>query len=277
MPHVDLDGLARADRLDLALLDGAQELDLRRRRQFADLVEEQRAARGFDEFADMALGGAGERALLVAEQDRLDEVFRHRAAIHRDERLCPPLAGAVDGARDQFLADAGFAGDQHRDGRGRGLLRHADDARASTALLVMMSLKPSVPDWLFFIRCQFAFERAGVERVAQADMQPLGADRLDHEIDRAGAHRRDHIVDAAMRGLHDHRHVDRRLAHFGEHAEPVEIRHHQIEDHAIDPRAVRARRAAPAPRRRCRASTSRIRTCAACLRAAGTAPDRRRQ
>ena len=68
-------------------------------------------------------------------------------------------------------------------------------------------------------------------------MQPLGADRLDHEIDRAGAHRGNDIVDAAMRGLHDHRHVDRRLAHFGEHAHAVEIGHHQIEDHAIDARA----------------------------------------
>ena len=47
--HVDLDRLARADRLDFAFLDGAQQLDLRGRRQFADLVEEQRAARGFDE------------------------------------------------------------------------------------------------------------------------------------------------------------------------------------------------------------------------------------
>ena len=85
---------------------------------------------------------------------------------------------------------------------------------------------------------QFAFERAGIERVAHADMQPFGADRLDHEIDRAGAHRRHDIVDAAMRGLHDHRHVDRGLAHFRQHAHAVEIGHDQIEDHAIDPRAV---------------------------------------
>ena len=69
-PHVDLHRLARADRLDLAFLDRAQELDLRGRRKLADLVEEQRAAGGFDELADMAVGGAGEGALLVAEQDR---------------------------------------------------------------------------------------------------------------------------------------------------------------------------------------------------------------
>ena len=65
-----LTGFFAADRIDLALLDGAQELDLRVERQLADLVEEQRAAGGLDELADVALGRAGEGALLVAEQDR---------------------------------------------------------------------------------------------------------------------------------------------------------------------------------------------------------------
>ena len=133
-PHVDLDRLARADRLDLALLDRAQQLDLRGQRQLADLVEEQRAAVGLDELAGVAFGRAGEGALLVAEQDRLDEIVGDRAAIDRDERLGAPLAGAVDGARDQFLADAGLAFDQHRDGGGRGLLgaaQHRLHARAA--------------------------------------------------------------------------------------------------------------------------------------------------
>ena len=68
------------------------------------------------------LGGAGEGALLVAEQDRLDQVLGHGAAIDRDERLGAARALAVDGARDQLLADAGFALDQHRDGGARRLL-----------------------------------------------------------------------------------------------------------------------------------------------------------
>src|SRR3982074_3499723 len=46
---------------------------------------------------------------------------------------------------------------------------------------------------------------AGVGRVAQRPREPLGADRLDHEIGGARAHRGDHVVDAAVRGLHDHR------------------------------------------------------------------------
>ena len=68
---------AAADRLDLALLQRAQQLDLRRQRQLADLVEEQRAAVGLDELAGVLFGGAGEGALLVAEQNRLDQVLRH--------------------------------------------------------------------------------------------------------------------------------------------------------------------------------------------------------
>ena len=105
-------------------------------------------------------------------------------------------------------------------------------------VLVMMSAKPSVPARLFFIRCNSPSSALALSALRSADMQPLGADRLDHEIDGAGAHRRDHIVDAAMGGLHDHRHADRGLAHFGEHAESVEIGHHQIEDDAIDVCAV---------------------------------------
>jgi len=40
---------------------------LRGRRQFTDLVEEQRAARRLGELAEVLLGRAGERTLLVAE------------------------------------------------------------------------------------------------------------------------------------------------------------------------------------------------------------------
>ena len=43
-----------------------------------------------------------------------------------------------------------------------------------------------------------------------------------------------------MCGLHDHRQLVAGLAQPRQHAEAVEVRHHQIEDHAIDPAAVRA-------------------------------------
>ncbi len=47
--HVDALGPRGAERPDLALLQDAQELGLQRGRQLGDLVEEQRAAVGFDE------------------------------------------------------------------------------------------------------------------------------------------------------------------------------------------------------------------------------------
>ena len=239
-PHVDLDRLARADRLDLAFLDRAQELHLRGRRQFADLVEEQRAACGFDELADVAVGGAGEGALLVAEQDRLDEIVGDGAAIDRDERLrrgarrVPWMARAISSlpTPDWPSISTGMAEPA------------AFSAWRSTAcmrgLRVMMSLKVSVPERLRLMRWISLSSALVASALRKRHLQPLGADRLDHEIGRARAHRRDHVVDAAMRGLHDHRNGDAGLAHAGEHAEAVEIGHHEIEHDAVDRAAVGA-------------------------------------
>ena len=71
--HVDAHGLAAADPLELALLQHAQELDLRLGRQLADLVEEQRPAVRQLEPPLAPLHGAGEGPLLVTEQLALDE------------------------------------------------------------------------------------------------------------------------------------------------------------------------------------------------------------
>ena len=123
--HIDLDRFAPADRLDFAFLQRAQQLHLRGGRQFADLIEEQRAAVGFGEFADMLLGRAGEGAFLMPEQNGFDEIVGDGAAIDGNKGFCAPLARAMDRARDDFLADAGFAFDQNRNGRGRRLSRRS--------------------------------------------------------------------------------------------------------------------------------------------------------
>ena len=75
-PHVDADGLAAADPLELPLLQDAQQLDLRLERQLADLVEEQRPAVRQLEPPLAPLHGAGEGALLVTEQLALDQPRR---------------------------------------------------------------------------------------------------------------------------------------------------------------------------------------------------------
>src|SRR3546814_10753953 len=79
--HVDPDQLAPAHAEELVLGQHPQQPGLQRQRHVADFVEEQRAAVGLLEAADMAFGCAGERAGLVAEQ----LAFQQRSEEHTSE------------------------------------------------------------------------------------------------------------------------------------------------------------------------------------------------
>ena len=65
-----------------------------------DLVEEQRAARGLLDAADLGRDRAGERALLVAEQLGLEELLGQRRAVDRDERLSARAASPGGSRRE---------------------------------------------------------------------------------------------------------------------------------------------------------------------------------
>src|SRR5216117_265801 len=78
-----------------------------------DLVQEQRAAVGQLEAAQPPLGGAGERPALVAEQLALDQRLGDRRTVDGDERPVAPVGKVVDRARDQLLAGATLAIDEH--------------------------------------------------------------------------------------------------------------------------------------------------------------------
>src|SRR5262249_19759801 len=82
-----------ADALEAPLLEHPQELGLAALGQLADLVEEQRAAVGQLEAADLLVRGAGEGALLVAEELALEERLGQRRAGEADEGA----AGAARG------------------------------------------------------------------------------------------------------------------------------------------------------------------------------------
>jgi len=57
--------------------------------------------------------GAGEAALLVAEDLAFDQVRRDRAAVDREEGALAAPAQVVDGLRDDLLAGAALAGDEN--------------------------------------------------------------------------------------------------------------------------------------------------------------------
>ena len=96
-------------------------------RDVADLVEEQRPLVGQLEAADLLGDGAGEGALLVAEQLALQQARGDGRAVQLDEGAVPPRAQLVQGAGDEFLARARLAANEHRGvggGDGLDLLEH---------------------------------------------------------------------------------------------------------------------------------------------------------
>ena len=105
-------GSSAPTRRHLAELEHAQQLRLRRRRQAANLVEEQRAAVGELEQAGLAVAGAEEAAADVAEQLALEHRVVDRRAVDRDEPPLAPRAEAVEGAGDELLPRPRLARDQ---------------------------------------------------------------------------------------------------------------------------------------------------------------------
>ena len=132
--------------------------------------------------------------------------FRDRAAIDRHERLSGPAGGALDAARDDFLADAAFAQDQNRNVGTRGPFGQAHH----------LAHRRGAGDHV--VKAHAAFGLAGQAlHLARQGLQLQGIlDRHDHafrigglhdEIHRAAAHGLDNRVDAAGCGQHDHRQV----------------------------------------------------------------------
>ncbi len=191
------------------------------------------------ELAGMLVGGAGEGALFVAEQDAFDEVVRDRAAVDRHERPRATVTGALYSAGDQFLADARFAFDQDGDLRGGGALAEADDALHAGRTGDDVAECQRAARGPFHPR-HFALEGIELQRIFDRDLKAFRRRRFDDEIHRAGAHRRDNRVDPAVGGLHDYRDVAFLSLQFRQHRHSVHRRHGKVEDDQRDAFAFRA-------------------------------------
>ena len=102
-----------AEPLELAFLQHAQELRLCRQAHLGDFVEKQHAAGGQLDLTGLGLLGAGERAALVAEELRLEQLLGERRAVQGDERAAASRGCAMDESGDDFLAGAGLTGHEH--------------------------------------------------------------------------------------------------------------------------------------------------------------------
>ena len=112
--------LHAADAPDDLVLEHAQQLGLQQRREFADFVEEERAAVGRFEQALLHLLGVGEGAFFVAEEFGFHQRLGNGRAVDGDEGFFLARTFVVDGLGDEILAGAAFALDQNRGGRAGG-------------------------------------------------------------------------------------------------------------------------------------------------------------
>ena len=130
--------------------------------------------------------------------------FGQRGAVQLDERPVAPVALRVNRAREQLLAGARLALEQHGRARRRGRrdgLQHATDRRAVADDL------PLVPE-LHHLAAQplvLAAQAHDLERLIDRELELLRPDGLRDVVDRAGLDRRDRVLDAAVAGQHDQR------------------------------------------------------------------------
>ncbi len=120
--HIHLHRRRTPDALELALLQHAQQLGLKRGRDVTDLVQEQGAAVRHLEAALALPLGAGERAFFVPEEFALQQRLGQRRAVDADKGFALARRQAVDGSGDHFLAGAALAAQQHRRARWRHLV-----------------------------------------------------------------------------------------------------------------------------------------------------------
>ena len=112
-PGAEADRAARAESLELAILEHAQQASLERQGQLADLVQEQRPRAGSLEAPDPAQRSAREGAALVPEQLALEQGGGQGRAVEVHEGAIAARGAVVKPARQQPLADAGLAEQEH--------------------------------------------------------------------------------------------------------------------------------------------------------------------
>ena len=168
---------------------------------------------------------ARERALLVPEQLGLEQVCSERGRVQRDERLGRARAVAMQRARHQFLACAGFTRDQHRHAR----TREPPD-RAEHFLH-----RRRVPEHLGDApRFGGGFHGVLLRRRPAHELDGLvDVERLGQVFECAALVRGHRAVEVRVRGHHDHRQFRPARAHVFEQFESALAGHADVGDQHV--------------------------------------------
>ena len=229
---IDFDGAVAADAFEFAFLEEAEQLGLDLRGNLADFVEEDGAAVGQFETAFALVERAGEGAFFVAEEFAFDEVFGDGGAVDLDEGSAGAGALAIEGAGDQFLAGAAFAGDE--DG-GLGAGDFADRVGANfpwpgLALQIVTGIV-----LLGVAKVGVDLEELGeVVGLLEGDLQLIGGEGLEQVIERAVAHAVHRGFNGAEAGDHDNQRFLGLGLQFAEQVGAFAIGEADIEENEVE-------------------------------------------
>src|SRR5712692_10057323 len=230
--EIDVHDPVAADRPVLALLQDTQQLGLEIRRHLADLVQQQRAALRHLEQDFLVHRRAGERALLVAEELRLDEILRDGRAVDLDERPFGALAVVVHRVGDQLLAGAVLALDENVRFAGRHALDQLEE------ILHLPALADDILELVAVLQLGLELlvlvdERLLLDRFLELVQEALRVDRLLEEVERAGLHRLDRARDVALAGDDDDLGFGVELLELADQLDAVDVGQHHVGDDRV--------------------------------------------
>ena len=197
------------------------------------------------ELAGLARQRPREGPALVAEELALEQRAGQRRAVDLDEGARAPRRRLVHRARDDLLADAALALDQHRHVGVGDLLEQGAHLRHG-ATLPEGSVEGAVAAGGLARGC-------AAQRPLEGALQLLLLEGLVQEVRGAELHRLDDGRGLADHREHHHREAGRALAQTAQRLEAVEAGHHHVEQHHVGRGAARrAARGRCGRRRRCR-------------------------
>ncbi len=201
-PDVHLDGLGTADTLEDPLLQDPQELDLNVRGEFADFVQKERSSVRQFEPALFLGHGPGKRAFFVTKEFAFQGSGIQGHAVHRNERGILPPGGEMDGSGNEFLAGAGFAGEQHGGAAGGNPVHHSQYLMHGSA--PADDLVQAVAFFQVLAQETVALLGLGkLVRLVDRKHEFVVGKGLGNIVEGAAAHRFHRAVDGAV-GSHDH-------------------------------------------------------------------------
>ena len=231
--HADMDfrELRRADGPHLPFLKHTQQFRLQVEGQLADFVQEKDAAVGGGEKPFPGAIGAGEGALGVAEKLTLDEAGGNGPAVDGDEGAVPPAPRPMQGPRRHFLAGAGLAGHQHREGGIGHLPDKFADLFGRRAVTDESRLLP-LPE-LALEEQVFPLQADAFLRFAKAQKHLVGLEGLGNVVVSPLLEALDGGVDGAVGAHHDHGQLGMLPAHLAQEAKTVAAGHADIAEDGV--------------------------------------------